>query len=106
MTTLMIELPSDLYARLHSEAQQIGRPVEILVEEWLRERLTSLLADGDRVRAREILRNAGLLTELGPALKQRAQQSTANLEEIQAAFARAGGQPLSEIVLEQRGPKR
>jgi len=104
MTTLTIELPPDLYERLRKEAQQAGRPVEALIEEWLARHFPPPAPGGERERAREVLRAAGLLTELGPELKQRAAQATATIEEIQAAFERAGGKPLSEIVIEQRGP--
>jgi len=47
----------------------------------------------------------GLLSEPTAAMHAIAAQSTATLAEIQATFARVGGQPLSEIVIEQRGPK-
>jgi predicted transcriptional regulator len=104
MTVLTLEVPPDLYERLRQEAERAGRPVETLIEEWLSQRFPPPAA-GERARAREVLRAAGLLTELGPELKQRAAQATATPEEIQAAFARAGGKPLSEIVIEQRGPK-
>ncbi len=46
---------------------------------------------------------AGLLTELSPEEKQRAAQSAATLEEVRAALDRAGGKPLSELILEMRG---
>jgi hypothetical protein len=59
----------------------------------------------DRERATEALRMAGLLAELSPEEKQRAARSTATLEEVQAALGRAGGKPLSELILEMRGPK-
>lgn len=49
-------------------------------------------------------RVAGLLTEIGPELQKRASLSTATLDDVQAAFARVGGKPLSEVVIEQRGP--
>ncbi len=52
-----------------------------------------------------MLRAAGLLAELSPEEKERAAQSTATLEEVSAALDRAGGKPLSEIILEMRGPK-
>src|SRR5690348_10628467 len=104
MTTLTIELPSEVYQRLREAAAQQGKPVEELAEAWIAERVTPA-PQTERERAREVLRAAGLLTELGPELKRRAAQATATLEEIQAAFARAGGKPLSEIVIEQRGPK-
>lgn len=60
---------------------------------------------GNPERAVAILRETGLLTELGPELKKRAARSCTTLEEIQDMFAQIPGKPLSEIVLEQRGPK-
>jgi hypothetical protein len=60
---------------------------------------------GERERATEALRAAGLLTELSPAEKARAAQSTLTLDEARAILDRAGGKPLSEVVLEMRGPK-
>lgn len=105
MTTLTLELQPELYARLVQEAARLGQPVETLVAEWLERRFPPPVPSGERERAIAVLREAGLLTELGPELKQRAAQATMSLEEIQAIFARVGGKPLSEIVLEQRGPK-
>jgi hypothetical protein len=52
-----------------------------------------------------VLRAAGLLAELSPAEKERARRSTMTLEEVSAALSRAGGKPLSELILEMRGPK-
>jgi hypothetical protein len=60
---------------------------------------------GERERATEALRAAGLLTELSPAEKALADQSALTLEEARAILDRAGGKPLSEIILEMRGPK-
>ncbi|MBI4748143.1 MAG: antitoxin family protein [Acidobacteria bacterium] len=59
----------------------------------------------DRDRATEVLRQAGLLAEPGPGTKERATRSVASLAEVQQAFSRSSGKPLSEIVIEQRGPK-
>ena len=61
--------------------------------------------DGERERSIDVLRAARLLAEPSPDMLARAAQSTATLEDVQAAFARAGGKPLSEIVLNQRGAK-
>ena len=58
----------------------------------------------ERTRVRELLRAAGLLAELGPNLKAMA-DPTISLEDVIAAMDRAGGQPLSEIILEDRGPR-
>ncbi len=105
MTTSILELQPELYARLAREAACPGRPVETLVAEWLERRFQPPASAGERDRAIAVLRETGLLTELGPELKCQAAQATMSFEDIQAIFARVGGKPLSEIVLEQRGPK-
>ncbi len=105
MTTLTIELQPELYARLVHEAGLLGRPVELLVADWLARRFPAQGPADEREQAIGALRAAGLLTELGPELKQQAAQATLTTEELLSVGARAGGQPLSEIVLEQRGPK-
>ena len=118
MTTLTLDLPTELYERLRAEAEHQGKPVAIVAQEWLTERLeeappaASAMGDtpapaptSDRDRSTEVLRAAGLLAELSPAEKERARRSTATLEEVSAALSRAGGKPLSELILEMRGPK-
>jgi plasmid stability protein len=106
MTTLTLELPPDVYRRLREEADRLGRPAEAVAQDLLAERLAPTPARmSERERAREVLRAAGLLAEPSPEMLAIAAQSTATLEEVQAAFARVGGKPLSEIVIEQRGPK-
>ncbi len=105
MTTLTLELSPELYERLRAEAEKLGKPAQDLAREWLAERLTAPAQMSERERLREALRAAGLLAEPSPEMKKRAARSTATLEEVQAAFARGSGKPLSEIVLEQRGPK-
>jgi hypothetical protein len=59
----------------------------------------------DRERLRTVLQAAGRLAELSPQEKQRAAQSTLTLDEARAILDRTSGQPLSEIILEMRGPK-
>ncbi|MGH3087486.1 MAG: hypothetical protein ACREVJ_00365 [Gammaproteobacteria bacterium] len=103
MTTLKLELLPEQYERLRAEAKKLGKPEEELAREWLAERVTPLMSE--RERATEVLRAAGLLTELGPEGKERARRSKATLEEVRAALDRAGGKPLSEVILEMRGPK-
>ena len=112
MTTLTIELPLEVYQRLQHEATRVGTPTEELAQGWLVERLTPARPDlsppappGERERATEILRAAGLLTELSPEEKVRAAQADLTLEEARAILDRAGGKPLSEIIIEMRGPK-
>jgi alkylation response protein AidB-like acyl-CoA dehydrogenase len=106
MTTLTLELAPELYEQLRAEAERHGKTAQAMAQDWLTERLTPPIAPpGERERAVEALRAAGLLAELSPEEKQLAHQSTATLEEVQEALNRAGGKPLSEIVLEMRGPK-
>ena len=108
MTTLTLELAPDLYERLRQEAERKGESVKNAAQELLAERLSALPSPAqmsERERVREALRAAGLLTELGPEMKKRAQQATMTLEEVRAALDRAGGPPLSELILEMRGPK-
>jgi predicted DNA-binding antitoxin AbrB/MazE fold protein len=53
---------------------------------------------------RDVLQSAGRLRELSDHLGQRILPGVA-LEEVRDALGRAAGKPLSEIVIEQRGPK-
>ena len=105
MTTITLDLPTDLYDRLREEADRAGKPPAVVAREWLAERLPAPVAISDRDKAREALRAAGLLVEFPPDVIARARAVTVTLEEVSAALERAGGRPLSEIVIEQRGPK-
>ena len=105
MTVITLDLPIDVYQRLRDAAGRTGKSVEAVAQELLIERLEAPAPVSERERATEILRAAGLLAELGPEEKMRAARSTATLEEVQAALAKGGGKSLSEIVIEQRGPK-
>jgi hypothetical protein len=107
MTELVLELTPNLYERLEAQAKQVGKSAQAVAQEWLVERLAwpPPAPRGERERAVEALRTARLLTELSPAEKQRAARNTATLEEIRAALDKAGGKPLSALILEMRGPK-
>jgi predicted transcriptional regulator len=103
MTSVTVELPDDLYQRLQATATSQGTSAEAIAQQWLHERLTRESLS-ERDLATEVLRQAGLLAELTPAEQARAAQCAVTLDEVRAALGR-GGRPLSEIVLEQRGPK-
>lgn len=107
MTTLTLALSDELYERLRAEAERQGRSEGEVARGWLAERLDvpAPVPMGERERAIEVLRAAGLLTELSPEEKKEARRSKATLEEVSAALERAGGKPLSEVILEMRGPK-
>ena len=105
MTTLMIELSPDLYRKLEKAAAQEAKKPAEWNQALLEERLAAMPAEeGERERARRALREAGLLGELSPGL-QRLIRPEVRHEDVEAALAQAGGQPLSEIILAQRGPK-
>ncbi|MCX7789541.1 MAG: hypothetical protein N2378_02785 [Chloroflexaceae bacterium] len=104
MTTITLDLPPETYQRLLVAAGQRGASVEEVAAKLLVEQLADVhLSERDRATA--VLREAGLLTELSPEEKERAARSTLTLEEARAILDRAGGKPLSEIILEMRGPK-
>ncbi len=105
MTMLTLDLSPDLYERLRTEAERLGKPAATVAEKWLAERLPPPDPTSDRERVRAALRAAGLLVEPTPEELAWAETVTVTLEEVSADLERAGGRPLSEIVLEQRGPK-
>lgn len=103
-----LELTPDVYKQLGQIAKRGGKSVEATAQDLLTEKLTSLPASTpltEREQVRAALRADGLLTELGPEMKKRAAASTMTLDEVRAALDRAGGPPLSELILEMRGPK-
>ncbi len=104
LNEVILHLPADLYQRLRWEANRAGKPAPLIAQEWVTERLAAVPEMDERTRVLEVLRASGMLVELDPELKKRA-DPTISLEEVQAALDRAGGKPLSEIILEQRGPK-
>jgi hypothetical protein len=88
------------------EADRLSQPPQVVAQQWIAARLASSVpATGShREKVRRALRAAGLLTELSDGLRARI-DSTVRLEDVESSLARAGGKTLSEIVLEQRGPK-
>lgn len=108
MTRLILEISPAIYQRLYQEADRLGKPPQVVAQELLTERLSALTSppplDDEREQVRLVLQAAGLLTELDPELRKLA-DPTIPLEEVSAALGRVPGKTLSEIVLEQRGPK-
>jgi hypothetical protein len=107
MTTLTLELPVELYDKLNAEATRLDTPVETVAQKVLAAGLANILPAemSERERVREVLRAARLLSELSPEEKRRAEQCSVTLEEVQAELDEAGGPPLSELIIEMRGPK-
>ena len=107
MTTLTIDLPMPVYERLRAAAEAQGKPIELLAREWLAERSAASppRAPSEREQFRAALRAAGLLAAPSSEMLRLAEESTLTLDEARAILDRAGGAPLSEIILEMRGPK-
>ena len=105
MTLLTLELEPELYENLRQEASRLGKSLEKTAETILYQRLNPPATPSDKAKAIEALKKAGLLAELGPEMKKRAEQANLSLDEVRAALDAAPGKPLSEIIIEMRGPK-
>lgn len=103
METLTVRLSSEAYRILRERAAKEGKSVEDLTGEMLEK----AAAKGERgmTGAREILEAAGRARPLGPGLRQRIIPGI-SLQQVRESLAEVKGPPLSEIILEQRGPKR
>ncbi len=105
MTTLTLNFPPDLYQRLSNESSRLGKSPQVMVLEWVsRQLFPAPPVLTERERFRQILHQAGLLTELSPSLRQLA-DPTISLTEVLAFMGEAGGPSLSELVLAQRQAK-
>jgi len=106
MSTLAIELPLETCQRRQERARRASKPpeslIQDLVEKALREeRMGKELGES----APEILEASGRARSLGEALRRGVIPGVTPPEEVRSALSRAGGPSLSELVLEQRGPK-
>ncbi len=104
MTTLTLDFPPDIYQRLHKEANRLGKSPQAIIVDWVEKQLPPSPGT-ERDRADQILKESGLLTELGPELRKRAERSTVTLPEVRAILDRVKARSLSEIVLAQRKEK-
>ncbi|MDO8670952.1 MAG: hypothetical protein Q7O66_05915 [Dehalococcoidia bacterium] len=83
MSTIVIDIPHEIYKRLQEEAREEAR-----------HRTT-----------REVLQASGRLRPLSETLRRKIIPGV-TLDEVRASLAKAGGPPLSEILLRQRRAKR
>jgi hypothetical protein len=100
--TLTIELSPEAYDQLRRRAEEAGKAPEALSRELLEDALRD--EQPPPKSAREILEAAGMVRPLGPYLESKIIPGV-TLEEVQRILTEAGGPSLSEIILEQRGPK-
>ncbi len=101
MATVTLDLPTELYRRLQDTARRVGQPADAVVIAWIAEQLAD--PPSERERAIAVLRAAGLVAEPSAAMHANAAQATMSLAQVQAALDRAGGTPLSEVIIAQRG---
>jgi hypothetical protein len=100
MTTLTLELPRDLLSLLQERASERGQELQDTALRILQKELAPEVKS-EREQVIEALRASGLVRPLSEDLRQMI-DPTVTHEDVEAAFARAGGKPLSEIIIEQR----
>ncbi|MBI3989867.1 MAG: hypothetical protein HY347_09660 [candidate division NC10 bacterium] len=103
MSTLIIDVPPEIYKRLEAEARKVGKAPEILTLEFIETALKAREAASSQT-ARELLQASGRVRPLSPALRRKIIPGV-TLDEVRRAVSRAAGPSLSEIILTQRGPK-
>ncbi len=112
---LVLTLSDDLVREAEEEGLLTADAIEEMIQLAVRRRRTEKskpvheLVDeslhvGTFQQTSRVLRAAGLVTDLSPSLQQKA-DAAVNLEAVQAALARSGSPPLSQLVIEQRGQK-
>lgn len=103
--SLEVTLSPRHYQLLQQMAREVGKTPEALSREILEQAVQKTEeAAPQREAVRRALGAAGRTQTLSPGLSKRIIQGV-TLQEVQDSLAEAGGKPLSEIVIEQRGPR-
>ena len=100
MDILTLEMPKDLLTLLQKRAVELREEPQKVVLGILQKELAPE-AKSEREQVIEVLRASGMVRPLSRELQEMA-DPTITHEEVEAAFVRAGGKPLSEIIIEQR----
>lgn len=103
MSTIPVDVSPETYERLQDQARQVGKSPGVLIREFLEEALDSEMQVQPRT-AREVLEAAGRARPLSETLRRKIIPGV-TLEEVRQSLTQADGSSLSDIVLEQRGPK-
>jgi len=103
MSQIVIDLPGETYKRLEEQARRAGRSPEALTRELIE---TALLTSEEArpKTAREVLQAADRVRPLNETLRRKIIPNV-TLDEVRMALTQAAGPSISEIILEQRGPK-
>ena len=106
MTQMVLDLPAEVHEQLRLLALRQGKRSQDIAREVLAKHVLNPPPMDDRERAIVALRDAGLLREFSAEEQQRAiEENDTTLEEVQADLDSVGGKPLSEVIIEMRGPK-
>lgn len=103
MNTITIDIPPEVYERLKEQARSAGKAPEVLSRELLESALREAKAPPHRT-ARDVLETLDRVRPLSETLRRRIIPGV-TLDEVRMALNQTTGPSLSEIVLEQRGPK-
>jgi hypothetical protein len=108
MPQLLVTISDETYQQLWRRAVKCGKPVQTVIRESLEAALAPDLDAAEPPQpvrsAREILRESGMLSEISPTLRKTFVPDV-TIEELHEMTRNAGGPLVSEIILEQRGPK-
>lgn len=103
MSTIVIDLPSETYKQLEEQARRAGKALEALTRELLEAALQTQEEARPRT-PREVLQALGRVRPLSETLRCKIIPGV-TLDEVRMVLTQAAGPSLSEIILEQRGPK-
>ena len=103
MSTIVIDVSPQTRERLEEQARQADKTVEALTRELVETALATYQTDRPST-ARAVLRTAARVRSLGETLRRKIIPDV-SLEEVRQALSQAAGPALSDLILEQRGPK-
>lgn len=103
MSTIVIDVSAETYRRLEEQARRVGKAPETFTRELVESALEAR-EEAQPKTAREVLLAMGRVRPLSETLRRKIIPGV-TLDEVRAALTQAAGPSLSEIILEQRGPK-
>jgi predicted DNA-binding protein len=103
MSTIVIDIPAETRHRLEEQARRVAKPPETFTRELLEAALEAR-EEAQPKTAREVLQASGRARPLSETLRRKIIPGV-TLEEVRRTLGRAAGPSLSEIILEQRGPR-
>ena len=103
MSTIVIDVPPQTRKRLEEQARKVGKTVETLTCELIETALETCQEDRPGT-ARAALQAASRVRPLSDALRRKIIPNVP-LNEVRLTLSQATGPSLSDLILQQRGPK-